>query len=284
MATPAGRPVDITAPAGTESDYPVLVDVVDGVATVVLNRPRQLNAITVALADGLDQALVTLGDRPDVSVVVVRGAGGNLSAGGDIDEVDRLRAQGPSSLMVLFESFGRALARIATLRQPVVVVLEGVATAGGFELVQAADIVLVHEHARVRDNHVRFGWIPGGGSTQRLPRILGRQAALGHLLSGETLSAADLVTTGLAHRALEAGSFEDEVARFVGQLARRDPAAVARIKALVGRSFETDLAQGLAEERSAVVDLISGSAGETGLERLADRSARSEPRDATPGS
>src|SRR5690606_30959363 len=135
----------------------------------------------------LAAALFALGAREDVSVVLIRGAGGNFSAGGDIDEVRRLRPGGPAALAPLFENFARACAAVARIPQPVVAAVEGVATAGGFELMQAADIALVHADAVLCDNHVRFGLVPGGGGSQRLPRLVGRQRALGHLLGGERL-------------------------------------------------------------------------------------------------
>ncbi|BCO49659.1 hypothetical protein MINTM003_01000 [Mycobacterium paraintracellulare] len=71
---------------------------------------------------------------------------------------------------------------------------------GGFELMQAADIVLVREDARIADNHINFGMIPGGGSTARLPRIVGRQAALALPLSGDRLSGTDAIERGRAYR------------------------------------------------------------------------------------
>ncbi len=82
--------------------------------------------------------------------------------------------------------------------------------AGGFELMQAADIVLVSDDARIADNHIKFGMIPGGGSTQRLPRLIGRQQAMGLLLSGDRLSGADAVRLGLAYRSFPQADFDDE--------------------------------------------------------------------------
>ena len=81
--------------------------------------------------------------------------------------------------------------------------------AGGFELMQAADIVIVSDDAKIADNHINFGMIPGGGSTQRLPRLVGRQLALGLLLSGDRLSGLDAVRLGLAYRSFAPQDFDD---------------------------------------------------------------------------
>src|SRR6201997_751035 len=144
---------------------------------------------------------------PKVNVIVIRGAGENFCAGGDIVEVQRLRSAGPERLRTLFDAFRRACDFIATVDVPVVAAVEGVAMAGGFELMQAADIVLVSDDARIADSHVNFGMIPGGGSTQRLPRVVGRQIAMGLLLSGDCLGGRDAVRLGLAYRSFAPADF-----------------------------------------------------------------------------
>ncbi len=172
------------------------------VGRITLNRPDRMNAITVALAPRSGAR------HPRASAAIPRstssssrGSDGNFCAGGDFDEVQRLQAEGPDALRALFTAFRRACDAIAARRScPVVVAVEGVAMAGGFELMQAADIVLVSDDARIADNHINFGMIPGGGSTQRLPRLVGRQTALGLLLSGDQLSGAEAVRLGLAYR------------------------------------------------------------------------------------
>src|ERR1700758_3748989 len=145
---------------------------------------------------------------PKVNVIVIRGAGKNFSAGGDVAEVQRLRSAGPERLRTLFDAFRRACDFIAPVDVPGGAPVEGVAMAGGFELMQAADIVLVSDDARIADSHVNFGMIPGGGRTQRLPRVVGRQSAFGLLLSGDRLSGLDAVRLGLAYRSFAPDDFD----------------------------------------------------------------------------
>ena len=178
-------------------------------------------------------------------MVLIRGANGNFCAGGDFAEVERLRGEGPAALSSLFEAFRRACDAIAAVEVPVVAAVEGVAAAGGFELMQAADIVLVSDDARIADNHVRFGMIPGGGSTQRLPRLVGRQQALGLLLSGERLSGADAARLGLAYHSFPASEFDDETERFVATMAGRERSALVAIKRLVVSGMQKPLAAGI---------------------------------------
>jgi enoyl-CoA hydratase/carnithine racemase len=249
-------------------------DLADGIAWITLNRPERMNAITVALSGELEKAIVELGNDPTISVVIIRGADGNFCAGGDFDEVELLRPQGPDALRQLFVAFRRACEAIAHVEAPVVAAVEGVAMAGGFELMQASDIALVSEDARIADNHIKFGWIPGGGSTQRLARLVGRQQALGLLLSGDRISGADAVRLGLAYRSFPQPEFDDGVRRFAADLAARQREAVTSVKRLVYAGLEVALSAGLEDEIDSVVDHICGQAGQNGVAAFRQRGVK----------
>lgn len=249
----------------------VLRDAADGIAWITLNRPERMNAITLALSGELEQAIVELGNDPAVTVVVIRGAEGNFCAGGDFDEVESLRSQGPNALRRLFAAFRGACEAVARVEAPVVAAVEGVAMAGGFELMQASDIALVSENARISDNHIKFGMIPGGGSSQRLARLVGRQQALGLLLSGDRISGADAVRLGLAYRSFPQPEFDDGVRRFAADLAGRRRDAVASVKRLVYAGLEVALSTGLEDEIDSVVDHICGHAGPNGVAAFRQR-------------
>ncbi|GGN19815.1 enoyl-CoA hydratase/isomerase family protein [Streptomyces fuscichromogenes] len=249
---------------------PVVRSRVDGVVGhVLLDRPKAMNAITVELGRQLELALTELASS--ARVILVRGAGGNFSVGGDFKELERLRAGGPRDMAPLFDNFGRACALIETLPVPVVAVVEGCAMAGGFELMQACDIALVHEAARISDTHTNFGQVPGGGSTQRLPRLVGRQRALAHILTGERLSGAEAVAWGLAYRCLPDEGFEEAVAAFAGRLGGMDPQALGTAKRLVYEGTRLPLAEGLALERAAVLDHLDGAAAGAAIKAFTAR-------------
>ena len=229
-----------------------------GVAHITLDRPDKMNAISVALASDLQSALQKAGNDTAVAVVVISGAGGNFCAGGDVEEVERLRAEGADQLRTLFEAFRQACETIANIDIPVVAAVQGVAMAGGFELMQAADIALVQTDAKIADSHINFGMVPGGGSSQRLPRLVGRQIATALLLSGDRISGSEAARLGLAYRSFAPSEFDDGVATFAQKLASRDRAAVRTIKRLVGAPSRQSLADGLRDEIDAVVAHISG--------------------------
>lgn len=234
------------------------------VARLLLNRPETRNAITLALAGALHDGLAEAAERADV--IVIRGAGGHFCTGGDFREVARLRAEGTQAPRPLFETFINACELIAQLPVPVVAAVEGYALAGGFELVQSVDIAVVREDAVLADNHANLDMIPGGGGSQRLPRIVGVPRALGHILTGDRLSGAQAVAWGLAYRAAPPDGLDGVVDGVVDNLLAKDRDALARIKRLVHRGLRGSLADGLAEETRAILAHLAGEKAATSTE------------------
>jgi enoyl-CoA hydratase len=260
------QPVDSS---GTSQPATVLATADGAIGRITLNRPEAYNAITIDLAQGLERALRELAEM--CAVIVIRGAGGNFCVGGDFNALDALRAQGDEALSELFESFHAACGAIAELPVPVISAVEGYAMAGGFELMQASDIVLVREDAKIADNHTNFGQVPGGGSSQRLPRLVGRQRALSLILTGDRLSGVQAVEWGLAYRAFAADEFDAGVEEFAGKLARKSSAALSRSKRLVYESFDRDLRDGLGLELETVLEHLSDEAATEGIEAFKRR-------------
>ena len=251
-------------------ETPNVVTAVDGrIGWLTLNRPAAMNAITVALAAELEAGLRRLAG--EAAVIVIRGAGGHFSAGGDVGEVARLRAEGAEALAQLFDRFGDALSAIAGLPVPVVAAVEGYALAGGFELMQACDLSIVADDAVLADTHLKYGQIPGGGGSQRLPRLVGRQRAAAHILIGDRLSGAEAVDWGLAYRAVPAADLEPAARALAERLAARSPEALARTKHLLWQGLELPLAEGLALERREVVAHIMSDAGAAAIAAFTGR-------------
>lgn len=253
------------------SDEPVLLDIEERaggrVARVLLNRPQARNAITVPLARALHEALAEGAERADV--IVVRGAGDHFCAGGDFHEVARLREGGPEALRPLFETFVGACELIAELPVPVVAAVEGYAMAGGFELIASVDIAVVREDAVLADNHANFGMIPGGGGSQRLPRIVGTPRALGHIMLGDRLTGAQAVEWGLAYRVADPDELDTTVDGVVDNLLNKDSDALARIKELV--RLRGSLTDGLLAETERTLAHLAGKRATAGIGRFTGR-------------
>src|SRR5581483_9586360 len=135
-------------------------------------------------------------------------------------------AQGREPLRELFAGFHRACGVIAELPVPVISAVEGFAMAGGFELMQASDFCLVREDAKIADTHSNHAMVPGGGSTQRLPRLVGRQRALAHVISGDRMNGIQAVEWGLAYRAYGEDDFDDGIRTFARKIAAKSPQAL----------------------------------------------------------
>jgi enoyl-CoA hydratase/carnithine racemase len=254
------------------AEPPVLTRVHGGVAYVVLNRPEVRNAITIGLARALHDALSDAAVYADL--IVIRGAGGNFCSGGDFQELARLRQQGPEALRPLFETFIGACELIAELPVPVVAAVEGVAMAGGFELIQSVDIAIVRDDAVLADNHANVGMIPGGGGSQRLPRIVGMPRALGHLLTGDTLSGRQAAEWGLVYRSVPPSQFENAVAALVAGLESKDRDTLAGIKQLVRAGVRGPLVDGLRMETEATLTHLAGQQAGRAINRFASRGRR----------
>jgi enoyl-CoA hydratase/carnithine racemase len=241
------------------------------VGWIILNRPGAYNAITTELAQGLERGIRELAET--CAVVVIRGAGGNFCVGGDFKAVEALRAEGEPALRELFESFHRACSCIAEVPVPVIAAVEGYAMAGGFELMQATDIVLVREDAQIADNHSNFGQVPAGGGSQRLPRLVGRQRALSLILTGDRLSG-EAVGWGLAYRAFSPEDFDAGVQELAERLAAKSRDALARSKRLVYEGLQLSLGQGIELELETVLEHLGGAAAGEGIERFMGRTGK----------
>jgi enoyl-CoA hydratase/carnithine racemase len=248
---------------------PILTRLDSDVGTITLNRPQARNAVTIELARSLALALERLAEG--ANVIVIRGAGGNFSVGGDFKQLERLRADGEAAMRELFEGFRQVCDRIASAPVPVIAAVEGYALAGGFELMQACDIAVVGADARIGDNHSNFAQVPGGGGSQRLPRILGRQRALGLILSGDHLTGEEAASWGLAYRAYEPDQFDAAVDELTRRLAAKPRGALERCKRLVHAGLELPLAAGLDLELATVLEHLASADAEQGIASFAAR-------------
>ena len=236
-------------------ENPVLINVSDGVAVVTLNRPGRMNAVSRALATGLFDALESLEADLAARVIVITGAGDrSFCAGADLKE----RATMPDAEVRRFlESLGAALERIEEMGTPVIAAINGFALGGGLELALACDIRLASRTASLGLTEVRLGIIPGGGGTQRLPRIVGLARAKEMILTGRRVSAEEAERIGLTLETCEPDALLDRALAIGKEIAKGAPLAIAQAKFAVHYGMQTDLRTGLAIERKAYETLIS---------------------------
>src|SRR6187549_1371939 len=183
-------------------DSTLLVARAGQVATVTINRPGTLNALSAAALDELRRALLDLRHDAEVRALVITGAGPKaFVAGADIRE---LAALDPAAARALAERGQHVFDLVERLGKPVVAAVNGFALGGGCELALACTLRIAAETARLGQPEVNLGLTPGYGGSQRLPRLVGRGLALELLLSGDMISAARAYEIGLVNRVVPA--------------------------------------------------------------------------------
>jgi enoyl-CoA hydratase len=221
----------------------IAVTAEDGITTVTLNRPAQLNALNRRMIRELDQALDEAAADAAVRVLVLTGAGERaFAAGADIREFE-----GMDHLAAL--QFGRNIQRVfrklETMPKPTVAAVNGVALGGGCELMLACDIAFAAETARIGQPEISLGIIPGAGGTQRLPRVVGKPKALELLMTGDTLTAAEALQIGLVAKMVPAAELMREVQTLCQKLLAKGAVALQMVKEAALAGLGLDLGSGL---------------------------------------
>jgi enoyl-CoA hydratase len=219
------------------------------VATVVLDRPKVLNALNAATFAELEAAFEELGADDDVRVVLLTGAGERaFAAGADIRELDAVGAGEGEA----FALRGQAVFRkIETLGKPVIACVRGFALGGGCELAMACTLRLAAEDAKFGQPEVKLGVSPGYGGSQRLPRLVGRGAALKMLLTGAVIDALEALRIGLVDEVVPAAELMTRAEALAEEIAAQAPLAVAEVIRVVDEGLDLPLKKALGLEAEA---------------------------------
>ncbi len=229
--------------------FETLLVATDGaIATITLNRPRVHNAINAEMLRDLDQAFRALADDASIRVILLRGAGEKaFAAGADISE---LTAVDPANAVQFAQRAQHIFRRIETLPKPVIAVINGVALGGGCELAMACTLRIAADTARLGQPEVRLGILPAYGGTQRLPRLVGRGAALKMMLTGQPIDAHEAHRIGLVDEVVPPEHVELRALELARTLAEQPPLAVAAILDTVHRGADMPLEEAVALEAS----------------------------------
>jgi enoyl-CoA hydratase/carnithine racemase len=228
------------------------------VATLTLDEPGRKNAMTPELGDALQQRVGELKARPDVRAVVLCGAGGAFSGGGDLAMLERLRTVPADEARRFMLSFYARYLSVLELEVPTVAAVEGAAIGSGLCLALACDFTLVQRDAKLALNFVQLGLHPGMGATCLVPRRAGAQRAARLLLTGERFDGAAAVAWGLALEAFPAGEVLPAAASLAKTLAQQAPLAVRALKQTLG--VDRTALQGCLELEAAQQAVSYGSA------------------------
>jgi enoyl-CoA hydratase/carnithine racemase len=220
------------------------------VATIMLDRPGKLNALTPAMIRALEQAVEIVEGDGEIRAALLTGAGERaFCVGADIGEWAALE---PLDMWRRWVREGhRVFDRVARLRQPLIAVLNGHALGGGLELAAAADLRIIEAHAKVGLPEAGIGTVPGWSGTQRLVRRVGPQAVKRLVLTGESIAAEEALRLGLADELCESGQGRARAELLARSIASRAPVSVQLAKQLI------NAAEG--EEASAALEAVAGA-------------------------
>jgi enoyl-CoA hydratase len=226
----------------------LLTEARDGILTLTVNRPRELNALNAETMRELDAVFVEIESDETVRGVIVTGAGDRaFVAGADIKELALETATSGRESSLRGQ---RVMRRIEQCGKPVVAAINGFALGGGLELALACHIRVAAEGARMGLPEVKLGVIPGYGGTQRLARLVGKGRALELILTGGMIDAAEAHRIGLVNRVVESGALLPTAGSLIGEIVANGPLATRYATLAVATGLDSGLEVGLALETS----------------------------------
>jgi len=246
----------------------ILLDRKAAVAVIRLNRPDKLNAMNSKLKEEVEHALGELEKDDAVHVAVITGVGDKaFVAGADINEfagkkpVDQWQAYGRTSLYNVVDRFPK----------PVIAMINGYCLGGGCELAMVCDIRIASDQAQLGQPEINIGIIPGGGGSQRLPRLVGLGKALELILTGDRITAAEALRIGLVDAVVPHAELEAQTLELAEKIASKSPVAVRLAKAAVKASATMALDQGLRYEQSLFSVVFSTEDKEEGVRAFQEK-------------
>lgn len=244
------------------------------VAILTLNRPDKLNALSNELLGAIMDELDGIELDPAIRVVVFTGAGRAFSAGADIAGFQPHLKAGPEQAIAHFMRPGhRMTRRVECFPKPIIAAVNGLAFGGGCELVESTHIALAADTATFSKAEINIGILPTFGGTQRLPRNVGRKAAIELILTGRIFDAAEAVSLGLINRVLPGNRLLDEAVALANVLATKPPLSLAAALAAVHRGMDAAIDDGLAIEEAAFARIASTRDANEGVAAFLEKRA-----------
>jgi enoyl-CoA hydratase/carnithine racemase len=215
-----------------------------GVAKITLNRPDVLNALNAQTLQEIGAAVENIENDSSVRVVVITANGRAFCTGAD------LTGGGASdwSLVNFLRLWNKVFNAIENLSMPVIAAINGMALAGGLELVMVCDLAIAADNVKLSDQHANYGLVPGGGASQRLPRLIGIRKAKELLYTGDRITPAEAERLGLVNKVVPADKLEEATNELAVKLAAKSPMALKTVKRLVNRGMDGSLDAGLEME------------------------------------
>lgn len=248
------------------SEALILVERMDQVAVIRLNRPEVLNALNTQLMNQLADVLEEMDRDEAIRCVVLLGNEKAFAAGADIPEMASM-TPGEFVLGGFFKDWDR----VRKISKPIVAGVSGYALGGGCELAMCCDLIVATETAQFGQPEIRLGVIPGAGGTQRLTRALGKAKAMEMVLTGASIGAQEAYERGLVNRVVPIEQLEAEVVQLAKKIASQSPLAVQLGKQAIHKAMDLTMEHGLAFEQNAFYLLFSSEDQKEGMAAFTEK-------------
>ena len=250
---------------------PILLDITDGIARITLNRPDKGNALDQAMADALFDAAVRFANDRQVRCVVLTGAGKMFCVGGDIGEFFANGDAIAPFLARLAGTLHQAMSQFATMKKPLVTLVNGTAAGAGLSMAISGDIVLADPSALFTTAYLGIGLTPDGGMTWLLPRLVGMRTAQDMIITNRRLDATEAAAIGLITRVAAPGTLMAEGNEIAARLSTGAVAAMGHARRLLHDSFNSGFASQMDRELASITAAGDGPEGREGIAAFLDR-------------
>lgn len=222
-------------------EFEYILYITDGhVAKIVFNRPEAFNALSKKMITEIGQALDEAEKNDEIRVVIITGSGKAFCTGTDL-KFARKELSTPWASQEFFRFINKSLVtRIEELNKPVIAAVNGLALAGGFEIMLASDLAVASEEALIGDQHINVGLVAGAGGTQRLMRLIGGRKAKELLFTGKRVTGKEAERIGLVNYAVPADQLEATVKELAREISEKSPIALRITKALTNKALQVD--------------------------------------------
>ena len=238
----------------------ILVENDGNVRIIALDRPEKLNAITLEMATELNIAIKDAADDDSVRCVVITGKGRAFSSGGDVNEMGEHLPRAGDLFYKLTEQIHSCFTTILTMRKPVLNSLNGIIAGGALGIALAGDYRIAAESTRMLSAHFKRGFVPAGGATYILPRLIGLGRTQSLFFGGKTLNSSEMLEWGLIHEVVEDKYLNERTLKMAKELASGPIEAIAETKRLLVESDTLSLEEELKRERER--NRESGNSGD----------------------
>src|SRR5918996_2604282 len=264
---------DVESPAVDEApaaEAVLLRSDAEGVVGLTLNRPDQYNALSRELLGLIQRELDAIKDDPGVRVVVITGSGRAFCAGHDLKEIATERER--EKLLELFGACSRMMLSLTRLPQPVIALIDGIATAAGCQLIAACDLALATSNARFATSGIKYGLFCSTPMVA-VARNVPRKSAMEMLLTGDFIEAEDALRLGLVNQVVAPEKLEEAFDALVARLLDKPPEVLALGKRAFYRQLEMGLEDAYAFTTEVIVDNALGKDFEEGLAAFLEKRA-----------